>query len=66
MRMRADQVPNWGHALERGPFEVGIGGDVGYEQTAPRMARLLCAELMRQTNPNAGRGRVAAETVVGV
>jgi hypothetical protein len=32
------------------------------EQTAPRMARLLCAELIRQARPS----RPAAETVVGV
>jgi hypothetical protein len=33
------------------------------EQTAPRMARLLCAELFRHARPGAGRPR--AETVVG-
>jgi hypothetical protein len=36
------------------------------EQTAPRMARLLCAELMRHGNPDTFVGRLAAaETVVG-
>ena len=34
------------------------------EQTAPRMARLLCAELFRRGAP--GAARPAAETVVGV
>jgi hypothetical protein len=34
------------------------------EQTAPRMASLLCAELFRRARP--GAARPAAETVVGV